>query len=91
LRDTGPPVCKQSGGPTCCLAHDLFGKPVPTFPDHALSATELIAPPDGYPAMKEHRLKRPALAMELLMALAVSLVVGMFAWYAVLIWRFFFD
>jgi hypothetical protein len=26
--------------------------------------------PDGYPAMKEHRLKRPALAMELLMALA---------------------
>jgi hypothetical protein len=33
--------------------------------------------PDDYPAMKEHRLKRPAL--------------GMFACYAVLVWRFFFD
>jgi hypothetical protein len=41
--------------------------------------------------MKEHRLKRPALAMELLMALAASLVAGMFAWYAVLVWRFFLD
>jgi hypothetical protein len=41
--------------------------------------------------MKEHRLKRPALAAELLMALAAILVAGMFAWYAVLIWRFFFD
>jgi hypothetical protein len=40
--------------------------------------------------MKEHRLKRPALAMELLLALAVILVAGMFAWYAVLVWRFFF-
>jgi hypothetical protein len=47
--------------------------------------------PDGYPAMKQRRLKRPALAMELMMALAASLVAGMFAWYAVLIWRFFFD
>jgi hypothetical protein len=24
LRDTGPPVCNQSGGPTCCLAKDFF-------------------------------------------------------------------
>ncbi|HXO70721.1 MAG TPA: hypothetical protein VN838_17305 [Bradyrhizobium sp.] len=47
--------------------------------------------PAGYPAMKEHRLKRPALAMELLLALAASLVAGMFAWYSVLVWRFFFD
>jgi hypothetical protein len=47
--------------------------------------------PDDYPDMKEHRLKRPALAMELMMALAASLVAGMFAWYTVLIWRFFFD
>jgi hypothetical protein len=52
---------------------------------------ERIGLPDGYPAMKEHRLKRPALAMELMMALAASLVAGMFAWYAVLVWRFFFD
>jgi hypothetical protein len=52
---------------------------------------ERIGVPDGYPAMKQHRLKRPALGMELLMALAASLVAGMFAWYAVLIWRFFFD
>jgi hypothetical protein len=41
--------------------------------------------------MKQHRLKRPALGMEVLMALAGSLVAGMFAWYTVLIWRFFFD
>jgi hypothetical protein len=61
------------------------------FPDHALSAAERICVPDDYPAMKEHRLKRPALVMELLLALAASLVAGMFAWYAVLIWRFFFD
>ena len=61
------------------------------FPDRALSAAERIGAPDGYPAMKQHRLKRPALAMELLLALAASLVAGMFAWYAVLIWRFFFD
>jgi hypothetical protein len=33
--------------------------------------------------MKEHRLKRPALVMELSLAIAASLVVGMFAWYAV--------
>jgi hypothetical protein len=74
---------------------DLVGKLTPArghaFPGHALSAAERIAPPDGYPAMKEHRLKRPALAMELLLALAASLVAGMFAWYAVLVWRFFFD
>jgi hypothetical protein len=50
-----------------------------------------MAPPGGYPAMKEHRLKRPALTMELLLALAASLVAGMFTWYAVLVWRFFFD
>jgi hypothetical protein len=31
--------------------------------------------------MKEHRLERPALAMKLLLALAASLVAGMFAWY----------
>jgi hypothetical protein len=29
--------------------------------------------------------------MELLLALAASLVAGMLAWYAVLAWRFFFD
>jgi hypothetical protein len=55
------------------------------------SAAERIGVPDDYPAMKEHRLKRPALAMELMMAPAASLVAGMFAWYAVLAWRFFFD
>jgi hypothetical protein len=47
--------------------------------------------PAGYPVMKQHRLKRPAAPMELLMALAASLVAGMFAWYAILIWRFFYD
>jgi hypothetical protein len=47
--------------------------------------------PDDYPVMKEHRLKRPALVMELSLALTASLVAGMFAWYAVLAWRFFFD
>jgi hypothetical protein len=47
--------------------------------------------PDGYPAMKEHHLKRPPPVMELLLALAASLVAGMFAWYAILVWRFFFD
>jgi hypothetical protein len=52
---------------------------------------ERIGVPDGYSAMKEHRLKQSALAMELLMAFAASLVAGMFAWYAVLIWRFFLD
>jgi hypothetical protein len=52
---------------------------------------EQIALPGGYPAMKQHHLKRPALGMELLLALAASLVAGMFAWYAVLVWRFFFD
>jgi hypothetical protein len=52
---------------------------------------ERIGAPDGYPAMKEHRLKQSALAVELLLALAASLVAGMFAWYAVLVWRFFFD
>jgi hypothetical protein len=41
--------------------------------------------------MKQHRLKRPALSTELLMALAASLVAGIFAWYAVLVWRFFLD
>jgi hypothetical protein len=41
--------------------------------------------------MKEHRLNRPEPAIELLLALAASLVAGMFAWYAVLVWRFFFD
>ena len=53
--------------------------------------SERIGVPDDYSAMKQHRLKRPALVMELLLALAASLVAGMFAWYAVLIWRFFFD
>jgi hypothetical protein len=57
----------------------------------AQPVVERIGVPDGYPAMKQHRLKRPALPMELLMALAASLIAGMFAWYAVLIWRFFFD
>ncbi len=52
---------------------------------------ERIEVPDGYSAMKQHRLKRPALGMEMLMALAASLIAGMFAWYAILIWRFFFD
>jgi hypothetical protein len=41
--------------------------------------------------MKENRLKRPALVMELMLALAASLVAGMFGWYAVLVWRFYFD
>ena len=57
----------------------------------ALPLVERMTLPDGYPAMKEHRLKQSALAMELLMALAASLVAGMFAWYSVLVWRFFFD
>jgi hypothetical protein len=52
---------------------------------------ERIGVPVDYPAMKQHRLKRSALGMELLMALAASLVAGMFTWYALLIWRFFFD
>jgi hypothetical protein len=52
---------------------------------------ERIEVPDSCPAMKQHRLKRSALGMELLMALAASLIAGMFAWYAVLIWRFFSD
>jgi hypothetical protein len=52
---------------------------------------ERIGAPGGYPAMKQHRLKRSALSMEALLALAASLVAGMFAWYAVLVWRFFFD
>lgn len=47
--------------------------------------------PDGYPAMKEHRLKQSALSVELLLALAASLIAGMFTWYAVLVWRFFLD
>jgi hypothetical protein len=33
---------------------------------------ERIGVPDGYPAMKEHRLKQSTLARELLMALAAS-------------------
>jgi hypothetical protein len=41
--------------------------------------------------MKQHRLRRPALGMELLMALAANLIAGMCAWYAILIWRFFLD
>ncbi len=52
---------------------------------------ERIGLPGGYPVMKEHRLKHPALVMELLMALAASLIGGMLAWYLVLIWRFFLD
>jgi hypothetical protein len=52
---------------------------------------EQIGPPGGYPAMKQHHLKRSLLGMELLLALAASLVAGMFAWYAVLVWRFFLD
>jgi hypothetical protein len=39
--------------------------------------------------MKKHRLKRPALAMELLLALAARHVAGIFAWYAVPVWRLF--
>jgi hypothetical protein len=47
--------------------------------------------PDGYTAMKHHRLKQPALATELLLALAASLVAGLFARYAIRVWRFFSD
>jgi hypothetical protein len=61
------------------------------FSETALPVVERMAPPDGYPAMKEHRLDGRHSPMELLLALAASLVAGMFAWYAVLIWRFFFD
>ena len=39
--------------------------------------------PDDYPAMKQHHVNRPALVMELSLALAASLVAGMFAWYAI--------
>jgi hypothetical protein len=56
-----------------------------------LPVVERIGVPDGYPAMKQHRLKPPALAVKLLMALAASLAAGMFAWYAVLVRRFFLD
>jgi hypothetical protein len=61
------------------------------FPDHTLPLVERIGVLNGYLGMKQHRLRRPALGMELLMALAASLIAGMFAWYAVLIWRFFLD
>jgi hypothetical protein len=61
------------------------------LPDHAPSAAERIGAPDDYPAMKEKRFRRPALTMELSLALAASLIAGMFAWYAILIWRFFLD
>jgi hypothetical protein len=37
--------------------HDLFGKPVPTFPDHALGATLNVAAVK-YP-VKQPSLKRP--------------------------------
>jgi hypothetical protein len=61
------------------------------FSATALSVVERIGAPGGYLAMKQHRLKRSVLSMELLLALAASLVAGMFAWYAVLVWRFFLD
>jgi hypothetical protein len=61
------------------------------FSETTLSMVERIGVPDDYPAMKQHRLKRSPFGMELLMALAASLIAGMFAWYSVLIWRFFFD
>jgi hypothetical protein len=37
-------MCKSS---IFLFEHDLFGKPVPTFPDHALMARILIAKADA--------------------------------------------
>jgi hypothetical protein len=41
--------------------------------------------------MRRLRYQRPTLGIGLIMALAISTVIGMFAYYGVLVWRFFFD
>ena len=41
--------------------------------------------------MKRLRYQRPTLGIRLIMALAIGTVAGVFGYYGVLIWRFFFD
>jgi hypothetical protein len=41
--------------------------------------------------MKRLRYQRPTLGIGLIMALAIGAVAGVFGYYGVLIWRFFFD
>jgi hypothetical protein len=41
--------------------------------------------------MKSPRLKRLAIPIEFYMALAICIVVGIVAYYGVLVWRFFYD
>jgi hypothetical protein len=41
--------------------------------------------------MKRLRYQRPTLGIGLIMALAIGTVAGVFGYYGVLIWRFFFD
>ena len=41
--------------------------------------------------MKRLRYQRPTLGFGLIMALAMGAVMGVFGYYAILVWRFFFD
>ena len=41
--------------------------------------------------MRRLRYQRPAIGMGLIMVLAIVTVAGVFGYYGVLVWRFFFD
>jgi hypothetical protein len=41
--------------------------------------------------MKRLRHQRPRLGIGLMMALAIGMVAGVFGYYGVLVWRFFYD
>ena len=41
--------------------------------------------------MKSHRLNRPVKPIEVYMALAICIVIGVLAYYGALVWRLFYD
>ena len=57
--------------------------------DEVMRGTDWLGRPLS--RMKRLRYQRPTLGIGLIMALAMGTVAGVFGYYGVLIWRFFFD
>ena len=71
-------------------ACDAYGEPAPpSTPIRGLRGTDWPGRP--LPRMRRLRYQRPRLGIGLIMALAVGTVAGVFGYYGVLVWRFFFD
>jgi hypothetical protein len=57
--------------------------------DELLRGTDWLGRPLS--CMKRLRYQRPTIGIGLIMALAIGTVAGVFGYYGVLVWRFFFD